>query len=121
MASNESENFYRIVTLLVNVGTQVLRKLFMKYVQTSANQVAPSSIQDVVVFLINRQSVLMKLVKKKILRQDQLNLLMPNMSGTVDPESWDISLFAVILKVVFSIIFLYCFDFDRQYNYKCLD
>ena len=95
MATTDSENFYRVVSLLVDAGTEVLRKLFTKYALSSG---ATSIYQ----FMSNIQSQIFALQKKKYLKRHQLSLLLGQNPGTgiIDFDTWDINLLCVLLKVM---------------------
>ena len=105
MPKHESENFYRIITLLVNVCTPILRRVFMNYAQQYAQSVTsgttPPSFGSsaVYLFLVNHQGALMQLYRKKVIRQEQLTLLTPSSGTSVNLELWDISLLITVLKV----------------------
>lgn len=97
MASTESENFYRVVSLLVDAGTEVMRRLLMKYVVSSgANSVKT--------FLSNQQTQIFQLQKTKYLKSHQVSLLLGHTTGGgIDITTWDINLLSVLLKNICSL------------------
>ena len=103
MTTTESENFYRVVSLLIDAGTDVMRRLFSKYATSTG---APS----VYNFLCNEQAQIFKLQKSKHLKSHQVALLLGQNPGTgVDINTWDINLLCVLLKVFPSFFFFFFF------------
>lgn len=92
MATKESENFYRLVSLLVDIGTASIRKLFLKYAVT------PPAVTSVTQFLVQEQNTINGLSTKGIIGPAQLKLLQPPPGQIADPETWDISLLCILLK-----------------------
>lgn len=92
MATKESENFYRLVSLLVDIGTASIRRLFLKYA------VNPPAVTSVTQFLVQEQNTINSLSTKRVLGPAQLKLLQPPPGQVADPETWDISLLCILLK-----------------------
>ncbi|KAK3598395.1 hypothetical protein CHS0354_019798 [Potamilus streckersoni] len=88
----ERENFNRISCLLVDIGTQVLRRLLYFYAVTRDC--------TLVEFLKNNEKDIRDLRKKTILTKPQLDEIFP-ITGTTDSRKYDISLTsALLLNVV---------------------
>ena len=60
MATKESENFYRLVALLVDIGTEVIRRLFLKYAVT------PPTVTSVTQFLVQEKNTIARWVRKNL-------------------------------------------------------
>ena len=94
MTTTDSENFYRVITLLIDAGTEVLRKLFTSYASSSGATTVYN-------YLCNEQAKIFKLQKSKHLKGHQVSLLLGyGSSSGIDINTWDINLLCVLLKVI---------------------
>ena len=94
MATTETENFYRVITLLIDAGTEAMRKLFTSYALSSGATTVYS-------YLCNEQAKIFNLQKSKHLKGHQVSLLLGygGSSSGIDINTWDITLLCVLLKV----------------------
>lgn len=91
MTTTYTENYHRLASMLVDVGTSVLRRLFLHYVMTS-------STPNVSQYLTNKKPELEKLYKRKVLLGHQMKTLFPPAgSSSQDINQWDISLLSALL------------------------
>ena len=124
MTTTESENFYRVISLLIDAGTEVLRKLFMSFALSSGATTLYN-------YLSSEQAKIFKLQKSKYLKSHQVSLLLGHGSSSgIDINTWDINLLCVLLKVSLGLSFLphIClrgsdkfFSSARHYSVQALD
>ena len=99
MASSETTNFYRVVSLIVDAGAEVLRSLFLKYAcppsVTSPAAVNPK--HTIYNYLYAQQLTVLSL---KNVSKKQLDLIFPSSKTETDIETWDITLLYTILRNV---------------------
>ena len=104
MATSETLNFYRLISLFVDVGTDVLRSLFIKYAcPPSAVQSQPTVSPKHIVYnyLFAQQNIVLSLKKGKFpLNQKQIDLVFPPNTTETDIETWDITILYTILRNV---------------------
>ena len=95
-----ADKYYRLVTFLVNVCPQPLRELLLQYIRTDPTSAATCSTIDA--YLKSRKGQLCLLRKRKVLRQEQWELLFPSATGKVaDETSWDTTLVITLLEEFF--------------------
>ncbi|XP_060584272.1 uncharacterized protein LOC132740394 isoform X2 [Ruditapes philippinarum] len=88
-----ADNYYRLVTFVVNICPKPLRALFVSKAESDPNHLY-TSVKD---YLQIRESDIRKI---RQIRPDQLNLIYPHF-GSVDIENWDVTLLILLLKELF--------------------
>lgn len=91
------DKHYRLIIFVVNICPIPLRKTFQKYM--NADTAHPNNTLDN--YLQARRKELLMKKSKKILRQDQWDLLFPK-SGSADESSWDLTLIILLIDTLFS-------------------
>ncbi|WAR21095.1 hypothetical protein MAR_015069 [Mya arenaria] len=89
----DTDNYYRLVTFIINTCASVLRRLFLEQARICAG----TSFTTVQAYLRTRQRDIDKLKMKKIISKKQYELLFPS-AVPVDENNWDISLLSVLIK-----------------------
>ncbi|XP_052789278.1 uncharacterized protein LOC128223876 isoform X2 [Mya arenaria] len=87
-----SNGYYRLVTFLINICTDVLKELFLD----QARKDTTASFTSLDGYLAIKKNDIDALKKKKVIRKDQYDLLFP-VVGLCDETSWDISLFYALI------------------------
>ncbi|XP_053379126.1 uncharacterized protein LOC123543237 [Mercenaria mercenaria] len=93
-----ADKYYRLVSFLVNICPQPLRELFLKYMNADPTRAPTCTTVDA--YLASKKPQLQVLQRRKLIRQDQWQLLFP-MTGQVDESSWDITLVILLLDEFF--------------------
>lgn len=91
-ASKEIENYYRLCCLLVEVGSEVLRKTFDK--------VRPSGNLDKLLADPRISALLRSLRKKGVLSSSQWDKLYPSVGSAVSSKQFDIALLGILLSSI---------------------
>jgi hypothetical protein len=89
------DKYYRLVTLMVEICPTPLRKLFLKYVYADTKH----QVSSLGAYLLARKNELLSMKAKKLLREDQWDLLFP--MGQADVTSWDTTLLALTMNYLF--------------------
>lgn len=90
--SKENENYYRLYCLLVEVGSEVLRKTFDK--------VRPSGNLDKLLADPQISALLRSLRKKEVLSSSQWGKLYPLVGSAVSSKQFDIALLGILLTSI---------------------
>ena len=88
--SRETTNYARLCVLLVDVGSQVLRKTF--------DRKRPPGPLDTVLGTPPTSDTLKSLLKRKVLNPSQWRILYPTIKSSVSSENFDITLLMLLLR-----------------------
>ncbi|WAR30457.1 hypothetical protein MAR_032999 [Mya arenaria] len=91
-----SDRYYRLVTMLLDISLPALRDLFVHCAQNDTN-VTFTTLEG---YMNSRKNVVDALVRSRVLRKDQYNIVFPT-SGTFDETKWDMSLLSSLLISMF--------------------
>ncbi|XP_053405819.1 uncharacterized protein LOC123535957 isoform X1 [Mercenaria mercenaria] len=89
-----ADKYYRLVSFLLNICPEPLRKLFLQNAKSDTKPGIPYTSLDA--YLASRKPDVLSLKSRRKLRDDQYDLLYPN-SGPADESQWDITLLAVLI------------------------
>lgn len=89
-----AENFYRLTCFLVNICSEQLRRVFLKYAKSETAFTSTDA------YIGTKRKEINELNKTKKIRKDHLELLYPQ-SGMADESQWDISLLVVLTTELF--------------------
>lgn len=93
-----SDKYYRLVCLVVNVCPEPLRELFLKLAKSDPSR----PYIDLQAYLNLRQPTIAKLKGKKVIRDDQYELIFPQ-NGSPDISAWDVTLLVTLIKNLFRV------------------
>ncbi|XP_060597298.1 uncharacterized protein LOC132751173 [Ruditapes philippinarum] len=90
------DKYCRLATLLVEICPQPLRKLFLKYMYADTK----FHISSLGAYLLARQKELLPLKSKKVINQEEWDLLFPKL-GQADETTWDTTILALLITKLF--------------------
>ncbi|KAL3857706.1 hypothetical protein ACJMK2_012348 [Sinanodonta woodiana] len=90
--ARETERFTRFSSLVIDIGTKVLRKILIHYTNTSLDE-----------YMKNNERDILKLRPKKILTQAQVDIILPQI-GQTDPEQYDITIASALLSNIYPLL-----------------
>ncbi|XP_053405834.1 uncharacterized protein LOC123566122 [Mercenaria mercenaria] len=93
-----ADKYYRLVSFLINICPEPLRELFLQNAKSDTKPGIPYTSRGA--YLASRKQNILSLKSRRILRDDQYNLLYPT-SGPADESQWDITLLTVLILELF--------------------
>ncbi|XP_045181235.2 uncharacterized protein LOC123540347 [Mercenaria mercenaria] len=90
------DKYFRLVCFVVNICPEPLRELFIKLAKDDAG----TSYTDIDAYLSQKHRDVIKLKRKRKIRDDQYDLLYPS-HGIADVNQWDVSLLITLITEMF--------------------